>query len=181
MNQENKKINKNIFNALFPIPKLAKNSQKKMMITYIADFINIICTVLLCIQILAVFYMVIARYILKASVTGMDELSLLCMVWYSLLTFGLGIINGNHIRIEVTDIVFGKKISKRLDIFWLIVLTILGIVMTICGIQITKFSGKAFMPSLGISKSWLYVAVPASGILLAIACVDKIRRSVHGN
>ncbi len=151
-------------------------AKHKRLMLRVSDIAYYFSAVLMCIQIVVLFYMVVARYIIGTSATGTDQICLLCMVWYSMLTLALGIIDGTHMRVELIDLLFKKKpqVIKVLDTIWLIVITGIGVLMVIFGYRLASFTAASILPSLDISKAWLYIPLPVSGVLLIAACIDRL-------
>lgn len=141
----------------------------------IYDAIIVVCKLFLLLQVVVVSMVVIGRYVIGNSPVWGEELSILCMVWFALLSVSIAIKDGNHIRMTIIEYILPKKVSEVLAKLIYLVPLLLGIFLVVYGIQVTELSNMSILPSLRISSAWLYGALPAAGLCMVLMTLWKIR------
>jgi len=81
----------------------------------LADYVEIICKVMLSIQIVSVMIVVIGRYCFNHTPAWGEELTLFCLVWLSLLGAIIPLYEHKHLRMTSFDSKFSKKFLKISD------------------------------------------------------------------
>jgi len=143
--------------------------------TKIYKSINNLCMALMVIQVLIVCYVVFGRFVLHKTPSWGEEMSLLAMVWFSLISVSLAVNDDSHIRIGLIDSILPKKILLWLKRVYFILTFLFALFMTIEGIKIMLLTHKAIMPGTGISRVWLYLSLPLAGISLMLVLICKVR------
>jgi TRAP-type C4-dicarboxylate transport system permease small subunit len=126
------------------------------------------------VQVVIVCYVVAGRYIFKKTPAWGEELSLLCMVWFSLLSASLAVRDNTHIRMSIVDAIFPKKVLKFIDRIFYLLNVAFSLFMIIEGTKLTLLTVRSIMPGIGISISWLYVSVPIAGLSLMLTLFGKV-------
>ena len=131
--------------------------------------INFICVIFLLLQVVTINGMVIGRYFFKFVPLGTEEFALFCMVWFSLFSIMLSIRNDAFIKMELVDLFLPKNKVLYFKFFATVVCFVFSICMIVYGIDLVMLTGTARMASIPISKGWLYLSLPASGVGLALS------------
>jgi TRAP-type C4-dicarboxylate transport system permease small subunit len=134
-----------------------------------------LCQAMMVIMVILTSYVVFGRYVLNKTPGWGEELPLLCMVWFSLLSASLAVIDDSHIRIQLFDTILPKKIVKGLKIFFHLLNTLFAIFMTIYGIKLSILTKTSVMPGMGIPVAFLYMSVAVSGLALVLTLIGKWR------
>lgn len=127
------------------------------------------------------FANVIGRYIFLTAFPWADEVSSFAIVWLSFLAIVAGLREDIHPSFDVLVLKLGPAPRKLL-----LTLINLGILVFIAFITVGgyNYAVRAAIQKtaiLKISYSWIYVAVPISGVLMALDIVGKIHRLWTGN
>ncbi len=136
-------------------------------IKFVIDKITeVISTIILGIMTVLVVYQVIARFILNNPNAYTEALSQYLFVW--LIMFGSAYVYGanEHLTIDLLKDKFSPTLTMIVDVITNIILFIF--VLLICvigGWMYTKGQAIQVDATLLISKSVLYVALPASGVI----------------
>jgi len=133
------------------------------------------CKVMLIILVLTVCWVVFGRYVLHRTPPWGEELALLTMVWFGLLSGSLAIRRDAHLRITVVDFILPKKFRKALEWFVLSVIAAFAVVCIVSGILLVELTSANTMSGIGISSAWLYLAVPVSGVVMLVQTLDRAR------
>ena len=124
------------------------------------------------------FYAVIMRYVLHAPPAWSMELGRLLFLWMVILSAAVVTREQSHIQITL----FVDKLPPWLRIVWSSILKLLMIgfcgILVRQGLLILPLVSEAATPTLGISMGWLYVSIPVGGLLMGVAALETLVRSI---
>lgn len=123
------------------------------------------------IQVIIISYTVFGRYILNKTPKWSEELALLCMVWFSLISASLAEKNKAHIRVQLSRLILPEKVMKIIDKLNTLIKVIFSVFMIIYGIRFVSLTKNSVMPGLDISRAWLYLSVPVAGFFLLLTII----------
>lgn len=108
------------------------------------------------------------RYVLNNSITWSEELARFLFVWASML--GAVVVTGNrgHAAIKMLDSVFPAKVNQAKELIFDIVIVALGIMIFVYGIKLVGSTWNQKSAALGLCYAYVYMAIPAGGIGIAI-------------
>ena len=152
---------------------MGKGNKKFIDILY--KYIDNLCKLFMVLQVLIVSRVVFGRFILNKTPAWGEELALLCMVWFSLLSASLAVKNNAHIRISVIDSFLSEKALKVMHSMYFIFMLVFSIFMLVEGTKLSLLTLRSIMPGTGISISWLYLSVPVSGLAMLLTLIGKGR------
>ena len=135
---------------------------------------NFVCNALLFIQIIAVSLLVFSRYVLSRSFGWGEELSLLCMVWFTMLSVGIGFRNENHIRMTVLDRLLPDKGLLVISVFNDIVVFVFAGALFKYGLDVVFLNINRLSASLRISVGVLYASVPVGALFMMVMLALKL-------
>lgn len=130
--------------------------------------------VLLAFQVVLICYVVFARFILNDAPSWGEELSLMIMVWYCLMSPSQALRDNSHLSITLLEAFVPGAAIRIIDAFNHILILGFGVFMLVEGRFLAELTVRNIMPGLGISSSWLYASVAVSGVLLIIAALERI-------
>lgn len=136
--------------------------------------ISLLCKAMIMLQVVCVTIVVVGRYIFNITPPWGEELTLFCLVWMSLLSVALPIRDNTHLHITIFDGIFSKRVLAFLDKMADVIVVVFSIVIIVAGISMTKQSARSLLHGMGISKAYLYAAVPVSGVVFLIAEAERI-------
>jgi TRAP-type C4-dicarboxylate transport system permease small subunit len=125
-------------------------------------------SVILACQIVIVGIVVAGRYLFDHTPSWGEELALLCMVWFSLLSAVVAARDGKHIRIRILFDLFPPSVRRVLTVFYVIFSLAFCAVLVVFGARLMALTATSQMPGSGLSRAWLYGALPVSGLLLFV-------------
>jgi TRAP-type C4-dicarboxylate transport system permease small subunit len=137
-------------------------------------WVRYLCNVLLAIQVVLVCYIVFTRFVLNDSPPWGEELALLLMVWFCLLSPPEAIHENRHLAITLIEKVLPGQALKAVDVFNHLLILVFAGFMAIEGYRLTMLTARNILPGMGVPASYLYASVPVAGVLLAIASIDRI-------
>ena len=138
--------------------------------------INGLCSFFLIMQVAVVTIVVVGRFVFSKTPGWGEELALLCMVWFSLLSISLGIVDSRHLKMTILEMYAHRYINNYVKVFSYFVFFSISIFMTIEGTKLSILTSTSMMPGLHLPGAFLYSAVPVSGFIMFIALVGKLLR-----
>lgn len=141
-----------------------------------------LCVVLLAVLVLVVAWQVFARQVLSAPSTWSEQLAQAVFAWLGF--FGAALVFGErgHIAVDV--------LVRRLPERWqrwnaafcqVVILAFSAAVLVYGGWQLAALSWNQAVTGLPVNAGWLYVALPASGVLVLFYSVHHLVAVVRGN
>lgn len=138
-------------------------------------------TVVLAVMLMAItaitFYQIVMRYVFNMAPSWSEELVRFLFVWISFLGAGMGVKDKIHIGVDVLVNALPDSLKRCADAVVNLILTLFGVFITYTGVNITKFTHAQASPAIGIPMSYVYLSLPALGILLIIYGVDGLLRA----
>lgn len=131
------------------------------------------CRGFLVLQVLVSAYVVFGRFVLRSTPGWGSSLILFSLVWFSLLSVSLGIRDEAHVRLQIVDYVVPLKWQKYVGYVNHFFALLFGILMTVGGTIATISVIPNNMPGLEISRAWLFLSIPISGVLILLSLIDK--------
>lgn len=133
-----------------------------------------LCNVLLAVQVVLVCYIVFMRFALNDSPPWGEELALLMMVWFCLLSPPEALHEGRHLCISLIDKILPSSALRIVDTLNHTLVLVFALFMAIEGTRLTLLTQRNILPGMGVPASYLYASVPVAGVLLALASINRI-------
>lgn len=130
---------------------------------------------------LILFAGVVWRYFLVDPLTWSDEISRGLFMWLAFVGAAVGVKRRLHSSVTV--------LTARMPPFWqraatllaLLATGVMGAVLLYTGASETIANFKQVLPVTGISRGWLYLAVPVSGALILVYLVPQMLAVLRGS
>lgn len=132
------------------------------------------CNAMMALQVVLVCYIVFARFVLNNSPAWGEELALLFMVWFCLLSPPEALRDDRHLCISVLQERLPGPVMKAVDLLNHALIAAFAAFMIIEGSKLTLLTSRNTLPGLGLPASILYASVPVSGVVLIIAAIERI-------
>jgi TRAP-type C4-dicarboxylate transport system permease small subunit len=140
--------------------------------------LKVMCGLFCGILVAILFYAVVMRYLFHSPPAWSMEFGRFLFLWMIVLSAVLVTREQSHIQITLLQ----DRLPPRWRIVWTSILKILMIcfcgVLVRQGFLILPLVSEAATPTLGISMGWLYVTVPTGGLLMGLATVETLIRSI---
>lgn len=140
------------------------------------EFEGYICVGTLLVMSVVIFWQVVCRYVLKASLPWSEELSRYLLVWTAFIGGAYGVRLGAHIGVEAFTLLLPKKAQAALHIFVTFCLIILCAVIfrygcTIVGTQLAKHQ---LSPAMRVPMGYMYAAIPVGMVFFIIRYIQSL-------
>jgi TRAP-type C4-dicarboxylate transport system permease small subunit len=142
---------------------------------------KMLASILLAAIVLLIFGNVIMRYVLNASLSWGEELTLWFFVWFVWIAVSYAFQNREHVRITVLRDLFSERVRLYADIF--IDLLVLAFLMMLT-IECVKLIMLPFVASqnsvvLGLPIPILYSSAPVGAALSSIRVVQNLFKTMR--
>ncbi len=134
----------------------------------------LLASAMLALLILIFSWLVFGRYVLNATPTWVEQLSLLLVVWITFLGAAAGVRHHRHLAVDFIREAMPRPIRAALTAYALIALGLFGAVMVWQGYVMFERTSTRIVPLLGVSEGWRAVPVILSGAMIAVFCADDL-------
>jgi len=131
--------------------------------------------VLACDLMLGVF----SRYVLLRTFTWYDEIARACFVWVVFLGAAVGVKRGAHFGLHMLVDMLPKHARRLAGFVTPIVIIAFSAVLFVQGLAFMEFGRFQQLPVMGISKVWIYAAMPVGGALMILYSLQALWRGVR--
>lgn len=137
------------------------------------------------VMITAVLIQLLARMVFpllgfKLSVIWTTELPVFCMIWIIFLGVAVGVRYSKLIAIDIVQVNLPEKGSKALKVISSLICAAFFVCLIISGLYYSIFGLTEAVVSLGISKFYLYVIMPLSGVVMILNLVGALHDILRG-
>lgn len=136
---------------------------------------------LLAVMIILVVYQVITRYIFSSPPAWTEELARYFMIWSTIIISTVLVFDRDHINMDYFVGLLPKKFQKPVNLVTNTVITFLMGALFFSGIELIKSSIKVTQksPGAGIPMYYIYTVIPFAAVLMFIAQIRNIIKSIR--
>jgi TRAP-type C4-dicarboxylate transport system permease small subunit len=129
--------------------------------------------VLACDLMLGVF----SRYVLLRTFTWYDEIARACFVWVVFLGAAVGVKRGAHFGLHMLVDALPERARRVAGLVTPLTIIAFSAVLVVQGLEFMEFGKFQQLPVMGISKVWIYAAMPVGGALMILYALQALWRS----
>jgi TRAP-type C4-dicarboxylate transport system permease small subunit len=122
---------------------------------------------------------VFSRYVLFRTFTWYDEIARACFVWMVFLGAAVGVKRGSHFGLHVLVDMLPPRLRRTAMIFTLAMIVAFSGVLVVQGLAFLEFGRYQQLPVMGISKAWIYAAMPVGGALMILHAIPLLWRALR--
>ena len=139
------------------------------------DYITTIITGIAMVVMTAIFgWLVFGRYVLNATPTWVEQVSLLLVVYIGFLGGSVGVHQKTHLGVSVFREMSPKPLGRFFDFLSHGILAGFGVVMTIYGLKLTMFKWDAEIPLIHVSEGIRALPIMLSGVLIFLYSIGHL-------
>jgi TRAP-type C4-dicarboxylate transport system permease small subunit len=128
----------------------------------------------------AVGWQVIGRYLLNSTPTWAESLSLVLVLYVTMLGAAVGVRDAGHIGIESLLVLAPDALRLKLEYLIHLLVLLFGAAMAWnCSVLAQSVMGYR-IPTLGISEAWKYLPAVIAGVLIVIFSIEHIVALAQG-
>ena len=139
----------------------------------LVEAVLLVLMVVLCVD---VFLGVFSRYVMVRTFTWYDEIARLCFAWMVFLGAAVGVRRGAHFRLHLLVDRFGPRAVRAARILAVVVVAGFGSVLIWQGFRLVELGQFQQTPVMGLSKAYIYAAVPVGGALMILFALPGLWR-----
>tara|TARA_B100000678_G_scaffold291625_1_gene309978 strand:- start:10789 stop:11298 length:510 start_codon:yes stop_codon:yes gene_type:complete len=125
-------------------------------------------------------WQVFGRYVLNSSPSWSEQAALTLMIWYVFLAAAAGVREGFHIRIVALENAVPPRAKRIMRIVSDLIIAGCGIALLIWGSELVIRTWEHVIPSLGLPRGVAYLALPISGLLIALFSLERLLEEAEG-
>ncbi len=140
--------------------------------------LNAICVVCLGIELFAVIVMVVGRFVFNSVPLWADQLSLMALVWMSMISIALALYDESHMRVELIDRILPPGAVTVLKYLSNVVMAGFSFFMITEGFALFDLTKDVRLSGFRVSKGLMYLPLLLCGIGSIYMCVFCIVRRI---
>lgn len=155
-----------------------ESSKTKSLFDRVLDLISDINTIItgVALVFLTVIFgwLVFGRYVLNATPTWVEQVSLLLVVYIGFLGASTGVHKKTHLGVSVFRELSPKPLQRFFDLLSHLIMGGFGLVMTIYGYKLTVFKWAAEIPLIHVSEGLRALPIMLSGIFILLYSIGHL-------
>lgn len=128
-----------------------------------------------------VFWQVFGRYVLNSSPTWTESLSLVIVLYVTLLGAAVGVRDAGHIGLESLLVMAPEKLRHRIEFVIHILVAGFGAAMVYNGLVLGMSVISYKIPNLALPEAVRYVPLVLSGVLIILFSIEHIIALLDGS
>jgi TRAP-type C4-dicarboxylate transport system permease small subunit len=138
-----------------------------------------LCLILMVVLAFDLMLGVFSRYALFRTFTWYDEIARACFVWVVFLGAAVAVKRGSHFGLHLLTDMLPER-GRRLAAFVTpAVIIAFSSVLVVQGWAFMEFGRFQQLPVMGISKVWIYAAMPVGGLLMILYSLQALWRTAR--
>jgi TRAP-type C4-dicarboxylate transport system permease small subunit len=151
-----------------------------MLKRILSNAVEWVCMALMVVLSIDLLLGVFSRYVIVRTFTWYDEIARGCFVWLTFLGAAVGVKRHAHFRLHIVV----DRLSPRLrqvTVFLLpVVVIVFASVLIQQGLVFLELGKFQQTPVMGLSKMWIYVAIPIGGALMILYSLGPLWSAIRG-
>lgn len=144
----------------------------------LANGVETVMMVLTVSMVVLVTYQVFGRYIFHYTPPWSEEMAVYLMIWFGMIGIAAGLRRDAHMSLHY----FADKLPQvvqRVLVFvkYALILIYTG-VLTYEGINMVKLTASQTSPAMGLTISYVYLALPVSMVLMAVYTIELLYKDI---
>jgi TRAP-type C4-dicarboxylate transport system permease small subunit len=145
----------------------------------LASGVEWVCLILMAALSVDLMLGVFSRYVLASTFTWYDEIARACFVWVVFLGAAVGVKRGAHFRLHLLVDRFPPGLQRAAGVFGRLVVIAFSIALVQLGWAFVELGRAQQTPVLGLSKAWIYSAMPVGGALMVLYSLAPLGRALR--
>lgn len=150
-----------------------------MLRSVLGNVVEAACLVLMVVLCVDVFLGVFSRYVLVSTFTWYDEIARGCFTWLVFLGAAVGVKQHAHFRLHLLVAKLSPRAQQAAEAFGFLMVIVLGLVLIQQGWALVELGRFQQTPVMGLSKFWIYLAIPIGGALMLLYALPPLVRSLR--
>ena len=143
------------------------------------NLVEWLCALLMVVLCADIFLGVFSRYAMERTFTWYDEIARACFVWMVCLGTAVGVKRHSHFRMHLAASRLSRRAQDAIELLAMLAIVQFACVLVWQGWTLTELGQIQRTPVMGISKSWIYAAIPVGGLLMIAYAVPSMWRAAQ--
>ena len=135
-----------------------------------------LCLVLMGVLAFDLMLGVFSRYVLFSTFTWYDEIARACFVWVVFLGGAVGVKRGAHFGLHLLIDRLPQRSRRAAALATPLAIIAFSGALVVQGMEFMEFGRFQQLPVMGISKVWVYAAMPVGGVLMILYSLRHLWR-----
>ena len=132
---------------------------------FLVDLVEYILVCLMVALCTDIFVGVYTRYVVGKAAPWYDEVARYLFIWMAFLGAAVAVHRRAHYVVHLIVDRFNVEARFAVELFWWIIVMGFSVFITIQGIRVMEGVSVQVSPALGLTLSWVFLAVPVHGCL----------------
>ncbi len=137
------------------------------LLEYLAMGMLLAMTAIIC-------YQVVLRYVFNHSPSWSEEIAIVLMIWFGMLSIPIGVRLNIHIGIEFIYNMFPLRMQWMISRFIFLLIGGFGVVMLFSGAELVEFMMMSTLPATKLPSAVEYIVIPISGLMLIFTALELL-------
>jgi TRAP-type transport system small permease protein len=142
----------------------------------LANGVEGICLALMAVLAVDLMLGVFSRYVLASTFTWYDEIARACFVWMVFLGAAVGVKRGSHFGLHLLVDALPPAARRLAAVVTPLVIIGFSAVLVVQGLAFLEIGRYQQLPVMGVSKAWVYAAMPVGGALMIVYSLGTLWR-----
>jgi TRAP-type C4-dicarboxylate transport system permease small subunit len=138
-----------------------------------------LCLVLMVVLSIDLMLGVFSRYVLFNTFTWYDEVARVCFVWLVFLGAAVGIKRAAHFHLNLLVDNLPGRAKRATALLGPLAIIVFSLALIVQGWDFLELGRFQSLPVMGISKAWVYAAMPVGGVLMILYSIEPLWRAVR--
>jgi TRAP-type C4-dicarboxylate transport system permease small subunit len=146
----------------------------------LSSAVEAVCLLLMVVLSVDLMLGVFSRYVLAATFTWYDEIARAAFVWVVFLGAAVGVKRGAHFRLHLVVDLLPRSFQRAAQaLAWLVAIGFSAVLIQ-QGWAFMELGRVQTLPVSGVSKAWVYAAMPVGGVLIIVYTLPRLWRVLAG-
>jgi len=151
-----------------------------MLKRILSNAVEWVCMVLMVVLSIDLLLGVFSRYVMVRTFTWYDEIARGCFVWLTFLGAAVGVKRNAHFRLHIVVDRLSPRLRQVTVFLFPLVVIVFASVLIQQGLVFLELGRFQQTPVMGLSKMWIYVAIPIGGALMILYSLRPLWSAIRG-
>ncbi|MDR7866904.1 MAG: TRAP transporter small permease [Sporomusaceae bacterium] len=123
---------------------------------------------------------IVSRFVIQSPIPWTEALLTYMFVWTCFLGASLAVELNAHFGVEIFVVMLPKPVQRVMEIAVYLLIITFAVIMIVKGMMFVEGNADQEMAAMPFSMIWPYLAIPVSGLFIAIHALNAIYCLVRG-
>ncbi len=128
-------------------------------------------------MVIIICYQVVLRFVFNQSPSWSEEIAIVLMIWFGILSIPIGVKHNLHIGIEFLYSKCPPPVQYVVSRAIYLLLAGFGVFMIVYGLELTQFMTMSTLPATKLPSAVEYVVIPIAGVMLIYNAAELMLQS----